>query len=953
MMRYLMLLFGFFFIATSSQAQFAGGSGTEADPYEVSTLEELQEMENHLDSHFILTAEIDAADTETWNEGAGFSPIGVDTTTSFTGSFDGNGYVITNLTINREEQDFVGLFGASTGTINNAALEDAVITGNEQTGALAGENRGVISGSYTTGEVSGLEMVGGLVGYNPNAGEIAGSYSSANVTATQTAAGGLAGKSDGSITESYAAGNVASGEVSTEGFGAIGTGGLVGVNSSGVISSSYATGEVTVTNDFRAGGLVGYNTSAGEIVNCYATGNVTGDDRVGGLVGGNRNDATITTSYATGVVTGGNRDGGVVGVNDQFIIDSYWDTESTGLTNGAGNDQPSGAIGLTTDQMTGINPFEAMSGFDFDGIWLLTNNYPALHWEEVEALEPPVFAGGSGTEEDPFQLSTLDQLQEMENHLDSHFIQTADIDAADTETWNDGAGFSPIGVDTTASFTGSFDGNGHVIMNLTIHREEQDFVGLFGASTGAIINAALVDVVIAGNEQTGALIGENRGVISGSYTTGEVSGLEMVGGLVGYNPNTGEIANSSSSANVTATQTVAGGLAGKNDGTITESYAGGSVASGEIATEGLGTIGTGGLVGVNSSGVVSSSYATGEVTVPGTDIRAGGLVGYNTSAGEIVNCYATGNVTGADRVGGLVGGNRNTGSITTSYATGVVTGGNRDGGLVGVNTEFIIDSYWDTESTGLTNGAGNDQPSGAIGLTTAEMTGPSAAAHMAGFDFDEFWVLIEDYPALHWEDVDAFIRPDMAVLSLPEDESENITIPVTFEWVAADDAVNYNLQIATDEEFSNVIVDESGIETTTLTVEDEALFEPMTNYYWRVQSIGEDLDADWSAFWTFQTSVNVSNENLADVPAEFALEQNYPNPFNPTTNIEYALPENATVQLHIFDVLGRRITTLVNEMQQPGTYQVNWDASQLSSGMYIYRLQAGDFVQTRQMMLVK
>jgi hypothetical protein len=91
----------------------------------------------------------------------------------------------------------------------------------------------------------------------------------------------------------------------------------------------------------------------------------------------------------------------------------------------------------------------------------------------------------------------------------------------------------------------------------------------------------------------------------------------------------------------------------------------------------------------------------------------------------------------------------------------------------------------------------------------------------------------------------------------------------------------------------------------------------------------------------------------AGLPKVFALEQNYPNPFNPSTTIRYQLPVASEVKLEVYDVLGKKIATLVNERQSAGSYQVVWNASGLSSGTYFYRLQAGTFTQTKKMILVK
>jgi hypothetical protein len=90
-----------------------------------------------------------------------------------------------------------------------------------------------------------------------------------------------------------------------------------------------------------------------------------------------------------------------------------------------------------------------------------------------------------------------------------------------------------------------------------------------------------------------------------------------------------------------------------------------------------------------------------------------------------------------------------------------------------------------------------------------------------------------------------------------------------------------------------------------------------------------------------------------EVPKKYNLSQNYPNPFNPTTNIKFDLPKSSLVKLTIYDALGREIETLVNEKLKEGSYQVNWNASQYPSGVYFYRLLAGDFSDTKKMVLIK
>ena len=95
------------------------------------------------------------------------------------------------------------------------------------------------------------------------------------------------------------------------------------------------------------------------------------------------------------------------------------------------------------------------------------------------------------------------------------------------------------------------------------------------------------------------------------------------------------------------------------------------------------------------------------------------------------------------------------------------------------------------------------------------------------------------------------------------------------------------------------------------------------------------------------------NEGIKVVPTEFAIHQNYPNPFNPTTQINYSLPKSSFVSLKVYDVLGREVATLVNQTQNNGSYNISFNANNLASGVYFYKLEAGDFISIKKMLLVK
>ena len=276
-----------------------------------------------------------------WTTEAGWQPIG-DFSNAFTGKFEGNGFTISNLKIDRPDTDYVGLFSfvGQEAEITNVGLLGVDITGDNFVGSLVSFNSsGTITNSYATGSVSGESFfVGGLAGFNDN----------------------------GTITNSYATGSVS---------GVDYVGGLVGGNSSGTITNSYATGFVLGSGS-SIGGLVGENS--GTIMNSYAKGSVAGSgDSIGGLVGGN-SSGTITNSYATGFVLGsGNGVGGLVGGSlSGTIINSYWDSDTSGITTSAGGTSKTTVALQSPTTATGI--YDSWSNDDWD--FGTTKQYPAVKY---------------------------------------------------------------------------------------------------------------------------------------------------------------------------------------------------------------------------------------------------------------------------------------------------------------------------------------------------------------------------------------------------------------------------------------------------------------------------------------------------------------------------------------------------------------------------------------------
>ncbi|MCH8487423.1 MAG: chitobiase/beta-hexosaminidase C-terminal domain-containing protein [Candidatus Cyclonatronum sp.] len=198
-----------------------------------------------------------------------------------------------------------------------------------------------------------------------------------------------------------------------------------------------------------------------------------------------------------------------------------------------------------------------------------------------------------------------------------------------------------------------------------------------------------------------------------------------------------------------------------------------------------------------------------------------------------------------------------------------------------------------------------------------------------------------------------FVPPliTLADITISENESMLVRIPnVTFVGAEGQFAGLTNYQI-TDPSLGE---DETRILRTNFTEADYIGLDIPQGPFTLTALVG-NFNGTLQMIPRFNTDFDLgatSTENT-ERPTEFALEQNYPNPFNPTTNIRYTLAEATNVTLSVYDILGRRVAMLVNEHQAAGQYIINFDASRLASGTYIYRIDAGTFVSTKKMMLVK
>lgn len=732
------------------------------------TAHQLQLMALDLSANYTLANNINLIGTggnDVWG-GAGFVPIGGNGAGSFAGEFNGNGYTISDLTIDNTANGFVGLFGELDGTISNVKLTKAKISSSvsaSESGILVGTiDDGTVNGVSTSGTIK-LNAIsgfaGGLVGEND--GIVESSSSSATVSNAETGGflGGLVGYDSGSIEASSASGKVS-------GSGGADAGGLVG-ESYGEIINSHASGKITVAAAVggSAGGLVGFDNTGGSVFGSYATGAVSADEGEGGGLIGQSSADQVVNSYATGAVSG---NGGYFG----------------GLIGYAANGAVSGSYATGKVTATYLSSVPSIAGglIGFDSGYAVDNSYAS---GAVSADSTSAYAGGL--------------IGNVTNGsvTDSHATGSVSVNGENTNGASAGGliGEAQAGSKVAGSYaTGSVTG---------------DDVSYTGGLIGTASQANVIDNDYATGAvkgyYAGGLIGYslNGNFITDSHASGTVTGvlnsagLADVGGLIGQSSNDAELSSLYATGNINGGGTssdvvAAGGLIGSvsGDAALISSYATGSVknanelgglvgysviaildsyATGNITSSSF-AAGAGGLVGFGYLGSsISNSYATGNVVASsGPDTFAGGLVG--RSQGSIDNSFATGNVTGELAAGGLVG--ENNGTLNNAYATGATTGLTYVGGLIGINSGNIAQAYaigdvsdagkggtvggliasnsggtinaayWDTQTSGQSKSAGG------VGLTTAQLQ----SGLPAGFSSADWKIVAgKSFPYLAWQ----------------------------------------------------------------------------------------------------------------------------------------------------------------------------------------------------------
>ena len=792
MKTFLSVFVGIFLLFASHDVLgFSGGNGSAGDPFQIASKADLDIVNNDLSAHYVLIADVNMAPALYGGSvytSAVIAPDEIPSTydydgLGFSGTFDGAGYRLLNLTIStladsdptNDKDDFLALVGWLTGIgrVTNVIIENGSVTSTIDTEFAAGicgwNDGGTIDNCQTSCTITGGYSLGGICGWSEggiitdctasgdviggddafNLGGICGASNEGGMIINCHATGNISGLDDpfylggvcgynylGDLINCSATGNITGGDYLFD------SGGLCGYHGTGVIANCSATGNVTGGDDaFDLGGLCGY-AEGGFFANCYAEGDVIGGVYAWGLGGfcGWNEYCCVSNCYATGDLAGD--------------VDAYWLGGFCGYS--SGNITNSYAMGNIT---TTLDSFENGGFCGFNDYATISHCYAT--GSVFNSSDCGGFCGGSGygaivncfwnTDNQTGGVTTgvgyndpgitivfgqtTAEMQTQSTFTDAAWDFVGESVNGLADTWIMPSGQYPkfrlfeTGPYSYASGSG-IQADPYRISTIAELCAMQDYpVSAFKLDN---------DIDLSSMVFSRAVVPVFAGTLNGAghvLDSLEIDSLENCLGLFGTTRNTMisnlGIENCSISCGYADDSYSLGGISGDNYGTIENCYVTGSFSGAEYL---------------------------------------GGICGYNES-GNLSNCYTAVTLTGTNYLGGVLGYNYE-GSLQNSYAVGDVIGSNYLGGISGYNNDGdILSCFWntDTQTGGVTLGVGSSS-GGTVSVTalkTLELKTQNTFTD-AGWDFvgdsvgdEDSWRMCVDgvdYPKFWWE----YIPGDLA-----------------------------------------------------------------------------------------------------------------------------------------------------------------------------------------------
>jgi hypothetical protein len=586
------------------------------------------------------------------------------------------------------------------------------------------------------------------------------------------------------------------------------------------------------------------------------------------------------------------------------------------------------------------------------------------------AIAPAI---GDGSAENPYEIATwqnLYWLSQSSTELDKNFIQTADIDfgtAVPAITgWDGGQGWTPIG--GNSYFTGTYDGGSHTINGLFCETPTY-YAGFFAGLRGNVKNIFILDANIT---NINPLSVATAGVLAGRTSSGST------------------ISNCFSSGNVSSGN-YAGGLVGNlTSGTILDSYSTADV-SGNFA---------GGLVGFGLLLTVNNCGSSGNVTGLFSNFGPGGLVGPAIRGRLVINnSYSTRNLSNALKASeGLVGGSSQYSTVNNSFLDTETSGVSAPVSGTGKTTiemktlSTYTDAGWDfneiwTIDPSLNNGypilTNMLQLFAPSGYTISASAGPNGSitpsgnlfvnyggnqefiiTANAGYYVDNVLVdgisvggvsnyIFTNVTAAHTIEA-KFSSPTQATqelitligtLNLPKGDANSLvsTLDGITKLLADNNTKNDNAVAGKLGAFINKV--SANLKSKKLT---QSQADQLTSLAQGILNI-----LGFSAIIANGSTGQETMQMTEELPTEFNLNQNYPNPFNPSTVIKFGIPEAGFYTLKVYNTLGQEVANLVSGQLRRGNYNINFDASRLSTGVYIYSIRGNNVNISKKMILMK